>query len=525
MTELLTYAISVNGLFVLTLLSLKLMGRVRLFLEYRHQLRLGYGLVLASLILPAMFLLAPVEPPFGPIVKVWSESGSTSSVLKSPDLVHMQVSHPVVSGAAPSSFPRWLIVCAVTVFGFWLFYRVSLLARELYGWRLRFQRMLLLRSCGRVRIWFDDHVMAPQSFYNGLCHVILPYSCLADGDKMKMAVLHELQHHRQRDTQFVYIIEMVRWVFGWNPMVRKIDQHLSELQELACDEALIRRGKVSPLQYGQCLFDFAETMLSAQMRPFGAIGMSGQTPRLKRRIQQMFESTRTTPKKLVPLIAAIGLFGLGSAAYAMRGAVADQLVTMAQAKQLAEKTSKTQNIDIVVDKEVLYWLNRAVRSEPSRRHVRESLQRMKSYQSMIESKLGSAGLPGELIAVPLVESGFRNDVESPMKAAGLWQFIPETARRCGLEVSDRQDERYNPGRLTEAAVCYYNKLIAVFDNWHLAISAYNIGEHRLMSAITKHGHRDVFRLAREGHLGQEGKAYLPKVMAAMILVENPELVQ
>ncbi|MEO0335944.1 MAG: lytic transglycosylase domain-containing protein, partial [Pseudomonadota bacterium] len=131
----------------------------------------------------------------------------------------------------------------------------------------------------------------------------------------------------------------------------------------------------------------------------------------------------------------------------------------------------------------------------------------------------------ELLAVPIVESGYKKNALSSAKAAGIWQFIPQTARRCGLEVSKKNDERLNPKRLTQAAVCYYQKLHAIFQDWHVAIAAYNVGERRMMNVIADASHNDVLKLSREGLLGQEGGNYLPKVIAGMIIMKNPELIE
>jgi membrane-bound lytic murein transglycosylase D len=68
-------------------------------------------------------------------------------------------------------------------------------------------------------------------------------------------------------------------------------------------------------------------------------------------------------------------------------------------------------------------------------------------------------------------------------------------------------------------------LHAIFQDWHVALTAYNIGERRMMNVISDASHNDVFKLAEQGVLGAEGGRYLSKVIAAMIIFNKPDIVQ
>lgn len=119
------------------------------------------------------------------------------------------------------------------------------------------------------------------------------------------------------------------------------------------------------------------------------------------------------------------------------------------------------------------------------------------------------------MAVAQVESGFNPWAVSPKGAAGLWQFMPETARRYGLEVHPKHDERFLPLKSAQAAARYLRDLQAQFGDWLLALAAYNAGEGRVQSLIDRTGIRDFWTMARRRLLPRETIEYVPKVLQAM----------
>jgi membrane-bound lytic murein transglycosylase D len=137
--------------------------------------------------------------------------------------------------------------------------------------------------------------------------------------------------------------------------------------------------------------------------------------------------------------------------------------------------------------------------------------------------LRAHGLPEELVAVVAVESGFDSVALSPKGARGLWQLMPETARRYGLTVEPGRDERLDPIKSTHAAARYLKDLHAQFADWPLALAAYNAGEHRVERALKRLGARDFWMLARLGALPGETRAYVPTVLsrAAPLVDEKP----
>ena len=200
-------------------------------------------------------------------------------------------------------------------------------------------------------------------------------------------------------------------------------------------------------------------------------------------------------------------------------------ITLKKAQHLARAISKQQKIPVKVDHKVLYQLNKYMRSGGTRLYTRRMLKRMKKYEGMIKRKMRAAGLPPELIAVAMVESGFRANARSKWGPRGMWQFKAATARSCGLKVNKRVDERLNPSRLTDAAVCYYKRIYKRFGHWHTSLVAYYTGEPKMKRVLRRAGHRDIMKLSRQGAFGKGASAYLPKILASMIIIKNPHLVK
>lgn len=124
------------------------------------------------------------------------------------------------------------------------------------------------------------------------------------------------------------------------------------------------------------------------------------------------------------------------------------------------------------------------------------------------------GLPTELLVVAGVESNFKPFALSPKGARGLWQFMPATARRYGLRVDAFYDDRLDAEKSTRAAARYLRDLYAQFQNWPLALAAYNAGEDSVQKAIDRGGHADFWHLSNQKHLPKETRAYVPAVLKA-----------
>lgn len=129
------------------------------------------------------------------------------------------------------------------------------------------------------------------------------------------------------------------------------------------------------------------------------------------------------------------------------------------------------------------------------------------------------------MAIPIVESGYQNLEErnQPGWGAGIWMFISSTARKYGLRVDSQVDERLNAELLTDAAMRLLKGDKLLFNDLLLSILAYNMGEQEVEKAIQQAGSRDAWTLIRKGY--ENDKDYLARVMAAILIMKNPESVR
>lgn len=162
---------------------------------------------------------------------------------------------------------------------------------------------------------------------------------------------------------------------------------------------------------------------------------------------------------------------------------------------------------------------KASRGKPQvRATTRAALSRLERIRPALENILQQEGVPPRLAAVVLVESGARPMALSPKSARGLWQFIPETARRYGLVVDKHRDDRIELEPATRAAARYLRDLYQMFGTWRLALAAYNAGEGAVQRALNRAGADNFQEISDRKLIPAETRAYVPKVLAAMNLL-------
>lgn len=136
------------------------------------------------------------------------------------------------------------------------------------------------------------------------------------------------------------------------------------------------------------------------------------------------------------------------------------------------------------------------------------------YFPLIEEELLKAGLPVELRALPIIESALSTTAVSPMGAAGLWQFMPATGKSYGLEINSLVDERRDPIRSTQAACRYLKDLYAIYNDWSLAIAAYNCGPGNVNKAMARAGEKSRNFWDIYDYLPRETRGYVPAFIGA-----------
>ncbi len=512
------------GLGALSWLSRKLRNPMSSSVE----LKLHYLMLLAIFSMTMIQPLLPRNEIFTPAAKVWSAESIKSFGRE-------------YSAADQGGYLSWKtpqgnsVLRADQVIETWISILVflfavggSFLLRDLLVlFRIK-RKSYLIRKIGNTRIFVNDSMAVPFSYWlPGQANIAIPSLLLAKPEEYKIALAHELQHHRHGDTKWVYVIWLMRLVCVVNPAIHLWNRWITEIQEFACDETLLGRKKVDSQIYARCLVEVAQQAIDQKYAPVCATGLTFLTERhlLKRRIEKMLSKSSSAKNWKVGI--GIGLLlatAMGATAVAAKGLVQDRRVNLTQAKTMAEKAQAGSEFPVTVNAAVVKQLNRFIGTPEGRELIRNSLARMQEHKAIVSERLLKYGVPSEILALPIVESGYQNlpMSENPNQSAGIWQFIPATARIFELTVNDQKDERLDVARETDAAARYLQSNHLRFNDWQLSILAYNMGEKGLQAAIDKTGSRDAWTLISKGYEGD--KDYLAKLMAAILIMKNPESV-
>ncbi len=146
------------------------------------------------------------------------------------------------------------------------------------------------------------------------------------------------------------------------------------------------------------------------------------------------------------------------------------------------------------------------------------LKRYPRYMPHIEAVLKENGLPDDFKYMAIIESALRPHAGSRKGAIGFWQFMTDTARRYGLRVDRRIDERRNLFASTRAASAYIKDLYGLADSWTLAAAAYNMGEEGLKAEMMVQGVLDFYHL----YLPLETQRFVFRILSAKLILTQPE---
>ena len=156
-------------------------------------------------------------------------------------------------------------------------------------------------------------------------------------------------------------------------------------------------------------------------------------------------------------------------------------------------------------------------------YVERLTERSKLYLYYIVEEVEKRGMPTEIALLPMIESAFIPTAQSRRKASGIWQFVPGTGKKYGLEQDWWYDGRRNVIEATQAALDYLQNLHSEFGNWELALAAYNCGEKKIARLLAQNRAKGLpqdYQSLKK--LPRETRNYIPKLIAIRNIVSNPE---
>ncbi len=142
------------------------------------------------------------------------------------------------------------------------------------------------------------------------------------------------------------------------------------------------------------------------------------------------------------------------------------------------------------------------------------------YFPIFEAYLSQYNLPEELKYLSVVESALNPKATSRVGAGGLWQFMPATGLELGLQIDKEVDERSDPIKSTEAAMVHIQRQYDRFEDWSLALAAYNSGSGRVSRAVKRARSKNFWQIQR--YLPKETRNYVPAFIAATYLMDYYE---
>lgn len=165
-----------------------------------------------------------------------------------------------------------------------------------------------------------------------------------------------------------------------------------------------------------------------------------------------------------------------------------------------------------------YSLERIIKSylKNRRKSFATLMSRAQYYFPMFEEHLDKYDIPLEIKYLAIVESALKPRAKSHVGATGLWQFMYQTGKQFDLKVSSYVDERQDPIKATEAACKYLSVLYTIFNDWDLALAAYNSGPGNVNKAIRRSGgNRNYWNI--RGFLPRETAGYVPAFYATLYI--------
>lgn len=494
-------------------------------IAYRTRLQIAYVLTIAAVLLPSVSLLSQRAELLPRNAQIWSGASMGDLTRSSQD------THRIGISVASSEISAPLYAVSAVTTGLFVAGAAAFLI-VLVAEAKRIRRIVIdaqaIATRRRVRVLSSQAVRVPFSLWiPGMHFIVLPADLIVAPADLRIAIQHEAQHHRQLDTRVTYVYQLLRLLFFWNPAVHWLHKSIAELQEFACDEALIGCRKVSPQAYCNCLLRVAESALTRRVTSICASMLgAGAGNALRRRVEAVLVRQAAGQRRWpAAVLGGVVLAVMAGTATAFSSTIQDRRISPEQAQRMLAVAQRGSDFPFVANEPVVAQLNCLLGTPDGRAFVRASLRRMQEHEALITAAIARYGLPAELMAVPLVESGYRNlpPSDNLRRGAGLWMFIEPTARRFGLVIDGEIDERLDIALETDAAMRMLGSLYERFDDWGLALLAYNAGERMVEEAMRATGSRDAWQAVGQGF--ENDPDYLPRVMAIALIMENPESIE
>jgi membrane-bound lytic murein transglycosylase D len=187
----------------------------------------------------------------------------------------------------------------------------------------------------------------------------------------------------------------------------------------------------------------------------------------------------------------------------------------------AELATTKSDLPLVINDYVAGYIKFFAYSQRGHNTLLHSFQRAGRYKAMIQQVLKDEGVPQDLIYLAVAESGFQPQaVNGHSGAGGMWQFMPHGD--YGLARNGYMDERFDPEKSTRAYARYMKFLYNQLGDWYLAMAAYDWGAGSIQRAVQKTGYADFWELYKRNNLPVETKNYVPEILAAIIIANNPK---
>jgi membrane-bound lytic murein transglycosylase D len=182
-----------------------------------------------------------------------------------------------------------------------------------------------------------------------------------------------------------------------------------------------------------------------------------------------------------------------------------------------ENLDKNSPVKLDYNADVRKYIDLYIEKRPEK--IAEFLGLKDLYFPIFEEYLDKYNLPLELKYLPIIESGLNPLAQSSSGAMGLWQLLLNSSKLLGLEVSSYKDERCDPYLSTDAACRYLKYLFSVFNDWQLALAAYNGGPGEVRKAIVRSGGKTNFWQIQP-YLPEQTKWYVPAFIAVVYLANH-----